>query len=76
MKTVITHKGHTLTPGECLDCGCDDKWYVDWRDAILCICECCSECGLGLYEDHKLDCSEGFKSNVEAGKVGSSSRGV
>lgn len=57
-KTVFTG-WRTVTPGECYECGYDDRWECDGRGNILCECQACEFCGiLDAYGAHKSDCQE------------------
>lgn len=56
MKTVNTG-WRTITPGECLECGCDDCWTCDGRGNVLCDCQACPDCGIiDAYGFHEPTC--------------------
>lgn len=57
MKTVSTGY-HSVTPGNCPECGADDDYECDGRGNVTCGCQSCPGCGSrDVYGFHERDCT-------------------
>lgn len=56
MSATVNTGWRNVTPGKCLNCGCDDDWECDGRGHITCSCQSCPSCGCA--EGHWQGCEE------------------